>query len=235
MRDQGVFTRIRNGFERRLLLALVSVLATQAGCATITRGTTEEVEFISDPPGARVTLQPATVDCFTPCYLELKSKRSYFVNFELEGYEKAQVKLEAKFAGAGAAGFAGNVLIGGLIGMGVDSATGALKVLRPNPVRVTLVAKPGHPAPKPASEPAAPAAPTIPAPPAELVSQCIQPAVVDRETCLGRMRLGMTKSESVALLGEPDGTSRDRKVYRYGDRYLKFDAADVVVAIGDKP
>jgi hypothetical protein len=36
---------------------------------------------------------------------------------------------------------AGNVLLGGVIGAGVDAATGATKQLKPNPVQVTLVAK----------------------------------------------------------------------------------------------
>jgi hypothetical protein len=41
-------------------------------------------------------------------------------------------------AGAGAAGVAGNVLVGGLIGIGVDMATGASQDLVPNPVNVKL-------------------------------------------------------------------------------------------------
>jgi hypothetical protein len=33
---------------------------------------------------------------------------------------------------------AGNVLVGGLIGVGVDAASGATKELKPNPLAVTL-------------------------------------------------------------------------------------------------
>ena len=36
----------------------------------------------------------------------------------------------------------GNVLLGGIIGMGIDTATGASKRFVPNPVRVTLVRMP---------------------------------------------------------------------------------------------
>jgi hypothetical protein len=36
---------------------------------------------------------------------------------------------------------AGNVVFGGIIGAGVDAATGATKQLKPNPVVVTLVPK----------------------------------------------------------------------------------------------
>lgn len=49
---------------------------------------------------------------------------------------------------------AGNVLIGGLIGVGIDAGTGAMKDLRPNPLVVRLEAEePG------CIEPAFPAVP----------------------------------------------------------------------------
>lgn len=44
----------------------------------------------------------------------------------------------SEVSGAGAAGMAGNVILGGVNGAGVDAATGATKRLVPNPVRVTL-------------------------------------------------------------------------------------------------
>ncbi|WP_246251740.1 hypothetical protein [Parasulfitobacter algicola] len=43
-----------------------------------------------------------------------------------------------ELAEGGAAGMAGNVLIGGVIGIGVDAATGATQNLEPNPVMVNL-------------------------------------------------------------------------------------------------
>jgi hypothetical protein len=45
----------------------------------------------------------------------------------------------------------------------------------------------------------------------------------------------MSKAEIIALLGQPDGTSRDGTTFRYGDRYLKFDAAEKLIRISDKP
>jgi len=42
------------------------------------------------------------------------------------------------WGGGGAAGFAGNVLIDGIVGMGVDAATGSALEHYPNPVSVTL-------------------------------------------------------------------------------------------------
>jgi hypothetical protein len=47
--------------------------------------------------------------------------------------------VQTRVAGAGAACFAGNVLIGGVVGMGVDAATGSTLEHYPNPVTVSLV------------------------------------------------------------------------------------------------
>lgn len=181
------------------------------------------------------------VECTTPCRQELRRKRDYLVTFEKEGYQPSQATLSPKFGGAGAAGFAGNVLLGGLVGMGVDAATGASTVLRPNPLRVTLEPNPvsmsssgGTPSTGAAATRWTPPQPPAP-PPASAQPQCIQPGLVDREICHGRLRIGMTKSESVALLGTPDGASRDQLTHRYGDRYLKFDGSDALLAISDKP
>ncbi len=55
-----------------------------------------------------------------------------------EGYEPQVIPLTKEIPGAGAAGFAGNLLVGGLVGMGVDAATGAAQDHKPNPVIVTL-------------------------------------------------------------------------------------------------
>jgi len=60
------------------------------------------------------------------------------VDITKPGYEPSRVNVLSEVAGAGAAGMAGNVLLGGVIGAGVDAATGATKRLVPNPVRVTL-------------------------------------------------------------------------------------------------
>jgi hypothetical protein len=60
------------------------------------------------------------------------------VTINKEGYEPQVVPLTKEIPATGAAGFAGNVLLGGLVGMGVDAATGAALDHKPNPVIVTL-------------------------------------------------------------------------------------------------
>lgn len=46
--------------------------------------------------------------------------------------------MKTELVGNGAAGLAGNVLIGGVIGMGTDVATGATQDHKPNPVHAVL-------------------------------------------------------------------------------------------------
>ena len=120
---------------RIALLALV--VGTLPGCATITRGSSEALVVESTPTGAEVRLSSGET-CKTPCTLKKKRKHNFVVFINRDGFEPVEVAVISETAGAGAAGMAGNVLVGGLIGVGVDAATGATKRLTPNPIRVTL-------------------------------------------------------------------------------------------------
>ncbi len=48
------------------------------------------------------------------------------------------MQVATRVAGAGVAGFAGNIVAGGIIGMGVDAASGATLEHHPNPVVAVL-------------------------------------------------------------------------------------------------
>lgn len=74
-----------------------------------------------------------------------------------------------------------------------------------------------------------------PPPASASLDNCIQPSVVDREACRGRIRLGIDRTEVETVLGPPDGTTRDGAIAQYGDRYLKFDGDDRLVQISDQP
>ncbi len=123
----------------RLVLA-AALAAPCVGCASVTRGTTENISISSTPAGATAELSgldnPTT--CVTPCVVVAKRSADITVTVTKEGYEPQVVPLTKEIPGAGAAGFAGNVLLGGLVGMGVDAATGAALDHKPNPVIVTL-------------------------------------------------------------------------------------------------
>jgi hypothetical protein len=129
-------------------------------CATVTRGTSEKFVIESTPGEAEVAL--STGDrCVTPCKLKLKRKNGFTATFNKPGYETLEAEVKSKFSGGGAAAGAGNVLIGGIIGAAVDGSNGSLNDLKPNPLRVTLVAVPDAAAP--VAEPVTAAIETVPA------------------------------------------------------------------------
>jgi len=120
------------------LLILGALGLTLAGCATVTRGTTDQVNVLSEPSGAQAISSTGLICPMTPCTWEISSKIEFAVTVSKQGYQTQQVQVASQLAGAGAAGFAGNALLGGLIGMGVDASTGATLEHVPNPVIVTL-------------------------------------------------------------------------------------------------
>ena len=151
----------------KILAAALAV----AGCATVTRGTTEAVVFDSEPPGAEMrslvynpcsepescidVSQPnATINrehspgpaCTTPCTLNVPRSQELIVTFSKAGYAPATVKLGRKVAATGAAGVAGNVVLGGVGGLVTDTATGAGMDHDPNPLKVVLRPVAGAPA-----------------------------------------------------------------------------------------
>jgi hypothetical protein len=119
---------------------IVALAAMLGGCASVTRGTTENISIMSTPAGAEATVTGLDVPtaCMTPCAITAKRNADITVTFAKPGYEPQTVELTKEVVGTGAAGFAGNVLVGGLIGMGVDAYNGSAQDHKPNPVDVTL-------------------------------------------------------------------------------------------------
>jgi PEGA domain len=122
------------------LIVAAALAAPCVGCASVTRGTTENISISSTPAGA--TAEVSGLDnptaCVTPCVVVAKRSADITVTVSKEGYEPQVIPLTKEVPGAGAAGFAGNLVLGGLVGMGVDAATGAAQDHKPNPVIVTL-------------------------------------------------------------------------------------------------
>ena len=119
-------------------IVVFALAAACGGCASITRGTTDQVQIQSEPAGAEVHTSMGQV-CTTPCTLQFSRKDEFTVTASKPGYHSAQTPVGTRIAAGGAAGFAGNVLVGGVIGMAVDASTGATLEHYPNPVMLTLV------------------------------------------------------------------------------------------------
>lgn len=120
----------------RIVVVIAAALAV-GSCASITRGWDNQIQFSSNPPEASVRTS-AGFTCVTPCTLKVGRKDEFTAVFSKPGYITQEVAVRTQLAGAGAAGVAGNVLVGGIIGMGVDVASGATLEHCPNPVAVTL-------------------------------------------------------------------------------------------------
>jgi hypothetical protein len=140
---------------KKLILA-AAITAPCLGCASVTRGTTEAISITSTPAGATAEVSGLDVPttCVTPCVVQARRNADITVSIAKPGYEPQIIPLTKEVPGSGAAGFAGNVLVGGVVGMGVDAVTGAALDHKPNPVEVTL--QPSRPAavPRPARPPA---------------------------------------------------------------------------------
>ncbi|MEM7079627.1 MAG: hypothetical protein AAF513_13475 [Pseudomonadota bacterium] len=104
------------------------------GCATVTRGSIEEVVIESDPPGAQAIVYPVGVEVETPGTALLDRGQDYTVSITLDGYQPESAKLHRQTTGSEL----GNILLGGLPGMLADSSSGANLQFVPNPMRFAL-------------------------------------------------------------------------------------------------
>jgi hypothetical protein len=97
-----------------------------SGCGTITQGTSQNITVTSNPAGAHCDLtrkgeHVATLDK-TPGTVKVdKTKNDILLTCDLAGYQQASTNLESGYG----AGTFGNIILGGVIGWGIDSATGA--------------------------------------------------------------------------------------------------------------
>ncbi|TAG27311.1 MAG: PEGA domain-containing protein [Verrucomicrobia bacterium] len=126
--------RVRFSFGAVFLT--LTILGT--GCASVTRGPRTDLKVISIPPGAQVSLSSGQTG-ITPVMFALSRKKDVVVDITKSGYKPQKVMVTSKFSSAGGVALAGNALIGGLIGVGIDGLTGATLSLYPNPVSVTLI------------------------------------------------------------------------------------------------
>jgi hypothetical protein len=126
---------------RPIVVAGLSLLL--AACATLTKGTTQVVA-VNTPgvTGATCTLTaPAigTLKVVTPDTVALpKAADNIAVRCSKECYQDGAGVISSNLEGMAA----GNIILGGVVGLGVDAATGAMNKYSPE-VQVALVPVPG--------------------------------------------------------------------------------------------
>lgn len=116
--------------------ALLVAVAATSGCATVTRGKSGEVAFTSVPAGVNVTTSLGT-SCVTPCEMTVRRKKSFTATFK-KGQEQRVVNVRPQASAEGVATGAGNIIVGGVVGIAVDAGTGANLDHFPNPVHANF-------------------------------------------------------------------------------------------------
>jgi hypothetical protein len=117
-------------FKIATFIPLVFIL----GCATMSRGISQGFQIISAPSGASVVLSNGE-SCITPCALSLPRRPGFDVSVSLEGYKTVNTNVVSQRAELSAAGTAGNMVMYGP-GVALDTLTGAMNELFPNPLHV---------------------------------------------------------------------------------------------------
>ncbi|MBP1847998.1 hypothetical protein J2046_006283 [Rhizobium petrolearium] len=120
------------------IATFAALAAAVSSCGSISRGTSESVVISALPNDAKVTTSMGHSCPQSPCTIKVERKAEFTVFAEKEGYKSGRVDVKTKVSDGGVAGFAGNILVGGIIGMGVDAATGAALDHYPNPAYVVL-------------------------------------------------------------------------------------------------
>lgn len=118
--------------------ALSAAAMSLGACATVTRGDHTAWEVRTTPPGAGVKTSNNMQCESTPCSLKMGRRSEFDATITKPGYKVVRVHVTHKIGNGGGVGMAGNVVLGGLIGAGVDVASGAMYDLTPNPVELTL-------------------------------------------------------------------------------------------------
>jgi hypothetical protein len=131
----------KNNFMKTLVILATFVVACCmfSGCASIIHGGNQIVDITSQPTGAMVTIDgkeygrtPQAISLRRKGRLkgELAPKKEYAVKIAVEGYLPYEMKLKRELD----AWFFGNLLFGGVIGMIIDAADGAMYKLTPNQI-----------------------------------------------------------------------------------------------------
>ena len=110
----------------RFILALVATsVILLASCATLSHGSSQEIQVASDPPGAQVLVDNDPVPYATPTTIMLNRRDDHVLVFRKNGYQDYRTSLTRSTSGA----VAGNLVVGGIVGAATDYSSGAAYTL----------------------------------------------------------------------------------------------------------
>ena len=118
--------------------AALAGAASLSACATVTRGTNTYWDVHTNPGGARVETSHGYTCASTPCSLKMPRKSAFQATITKPGYKTVVASVGNRVSGGGGGAAAGNILAGGIIGVGIDASSGAMLDLRPDPLLINL-------------------------------------------------------------------------------------------------
>jgi hypothetical protein len=110
----------------RVLVAVMAISIMLSACATIIRGTEQQVSVNTNPIGAKVDFSNGQ-SCLTPCSITTRRDQALQLNLSKDGCATQTATMIPTLAGGG-------VILGGII----DYGTGAVYDLQPNPLTITM-------------------------------------------------------------------------------------------------
>lgn len=111
----------------KLLLILISFLF--SGCATLIHGSSQEMFLTCEPRVAAVFVDGNYLGK-TPMNARLARGKNHLLKIELTGYKPFEATLTRRLDGW----IFGNILLGGIIGIAVDAASGSMYRLSPKDI-----------------------------------------------------------------------------------------------------
>ena len=127
----------------RRACVLVAAATILSGCSTVLRGTNDDLQVITQPAGAVARMDSGEMCRSTPCSIKLKRRTQGRLTVSKPGCQPRTILIGNRISGEGGATMAGNIILGGPIGLGVDAISGAPWDLDPNPARIQLACAPG--------------------------------------------------------------------------------------------
>ena len=124
-----------------LLVTCALLSLCSPGCATIMTGSgsDQNVRVHSNPSGAAVYVD-GQYRGESPVSVALDRRNDHYVRIEMPGYQTYEQEIHTGFNGW----VVGNVLVGGLIGTGMDAVSGASQALYPTDVSASLKKEQGY-------------------------------------------------------------------------------------------
>jgi len=120
-----------------IVLSLGVMTLFTSGCATVQRGTKMDIPIASNPSKAEVKLSTGQSG-ITPVTFTLKRNETVQVIISKEGYKTQTFTLSPVLSVGGVAAGGMNLILGGVVGIGVDAVSGANLDLSPDHIYAEL-------------------------------------------------------------------------------------------------